>query len=186
MQKLFALLLAFILFGNIQAQTLRLNQSPENYQLYARDSENKAVVPINGKIVEGDINVKISEGDEKWKRIEFKCFRDGELIESKEMALNYVWSHAGFSFNQKIESGLVQYKFQLTLINGSKSEICFTADSIVCGDADIITGQSNSHASSSLSPSDNPFCRSFGVKTGYKALSFDFKTMKKISELYYK
>jgi carbohydrate esterase-like sialic acid-specific acetylesterase len=156
MKKLFALLMVVILFGNTYAQNIVLNQSPEDYQLYARNAENKAMVIISGKVL-----------NDKWPALEMKCFKDGNLLDKKTEALKFKDGTSSFNFVQEIESGLVQYKFQLSLVNGSRSEICFTADSIVRGDAYIITGQSNSHASSSKSIYSSPFCRSFGVKTGY-------------------
>ena len=130
MKILFILVLALILFGNIEAQNIVLNQSPENYQLYVRNADNRAKVLLSGNVL-----------NDKWPTLEMKCFKDGKLLEKKTEALKFnKQGTTSFKFEQEIESGLVQYKFQLTLVNGSKSEICFTADSIVCGDAYIITG----------------------------------------------
>ena len=53
-----------------------------------------------------------------------------------------------------------------------------TDDNIVCGDAYIITGQSNSHASSNKSIYSSPFIRSFGVKTGYEKYSDEDKKIR--------
>jgi len=165
MKKLFTLLLALILLGNIEAQNIVLNQFPENYQLYARNAENKAKVILSGKVL-----------NDKWPTLEMKCFKDGKLLEKKTAALEFdKQGTTSFKFEQEIESGLVQYKFQLALIKGTELEICFTADNIVCGDAYIITGQSNSHASSSESLYSSPFCRSFGVKTGYEPYTDEHK-----------
>ena len=57
-------------------------------------------------------------------------------------------------------------------------KLSFVADNVVCGDAYIITGQSNSHASSLQSNYSSPFCRSFGVKTGYEKYSDNDKKIR--------
>jgi len=72
-----------------------------------------------------------------------------------------------FSVSTKINSGLHQFRFEFYIKKNNIDSLYLTANNVVCGDAYIISGQSNSHASSRLSTYSNPYCRSFGVKTGY-------------------
>jgi lysophospholipase L1-like esterase len=159
MKRILFQFIIILLISNVQAQNIKLSKSPENYQLYARDKNNLAKVILAGDVI-----------NENFQTIELKTFRDGQLLASITEDLKYSKDGvAAFSIQQEIEAGLFQYKFQLSLANDKLITDCFLVDSVVCGDAYIITGQSNSHASSSLFTDSSPYCRSFGVKTGYNA-----------------
>ncbi len=150
---------------SLQAQELKLSEAPENYQLYPRDKNNTAKVVFSGRI----------SGIEH-QQFELITYKDNELLEirTEEIKLNKQ-GVGSFFISQKIKQGLFQYKFELSLTNEQERRVLYTADSVVCGDAYIITGQSNSHASSSASNFSSPYCRSFGVKTGYNPYTEDHK-----------
>ena len=94
-------------------------------------------------------------------------YKDGILCQE----LDPEFENEKFNFSSTIKAGLFQYKFELYHQTNNEEKLLFIADNIVCGDAYIITGQSNSHASSQKSTYSSPFCKSFGVKTGYEKYS---------------
>lgn len=159
------LIICLLLKFSLHAQELELFEAPENYQLYPRDKKDSAKVVLSG-IIYGI----------GFQQLSLVTYIDDEVLEIKteEIKLNEQ-GIGNFFISQKIESGLFQYKFELTLTSKHEKRVIYTADSVVCGDAYIITGQSNSHASSSASNFSSPYCRSFGVKTGYNSYTEDHK-----------
>ncbi|WP_139959443.1 sialate O-acetylesterase [Flavicella sediminum] len=155
MKQILWALLTLILVFNGHSQEINFLQAPENQQLYARDTTNSAEVFLEGEFKE----------KAKSKYIVLKVFKNDKLFASQKSRIK----KNKFAISTKIEAGLHQYRFELYIKNKKQEKLCFVADDVVCGDAYIITGQSNSHASSTLSTYSNPFCRSFGVKTGYKS-----------------
>ena len=158
MKKLYILLLLTgQLTGSFAQKSLldkvRLVTAPENYQLYPRDQNDSAALILAGNV----------EGKNQKSSLIFKVFKDDELYDSKKGELD----NGSFHIESKINAGLFQYSIQLYLEKKGKKTLCYSADSVVCGDAFIITGQSNSHPSSSQATYSSLYCRSFGVKTGY-------------------
>ncbi|MDN3667359.1 sialate O-acetylesterase [Algibacter miyuki] len=137
------------------AQQIRLNEAPEDLQLYARDTSNTAEVAVSGEV----------KGEPDFKAFTLKVFKDNALYDTKSDTLK----NKKFSVSSTIKAGLHAYRFEFYINKKGIDSLYFKADDVVCGDAYIITGQSNSHPSSSASTYSNPYCRSFGVKTGYKA-----------------
>ena len=152
--KCFTVLLLLMASLESYAQHLIINESPENYQLYARDSRDSAEVTIRGKLAEGSLV----------KGLSLKVLKDGIPYDKQNISLE----RDAFSLITKIDAGLHQFRFELYIQVQDQDSLYLVADSVVCGDAYIITGQSNSHPSSTLSTYTNPYCRSFGVKTGYE------------------
>ena len=150
-------------FGS-HSQPLILTESPEDYQLYARDERDSAEVKIRGELAEGTIEEKLS----------LKVLKEG--IEYDKQLLST--GEGEFSFATKIDAGLHVFRFELYLQRQGRDSLYFVADSVVCGDAYLITGQSNSHPSSTLSTFTNPYCRSFGVKTGYEPYTEEDKKVR--------
>lgn len=147
----FLLLTLFNGFG----QSIEFSEVPENYRLYARDAVDSALVSISGEI----------KKDFDLKALSLKVYKDGLLYDNQKIDLEDKF----FSMSTKIDAGLHQFRFELYTHENQKDRLYMVADSIVCGDAYIISGQSNSHASSSLSTYNSTYCRSFGVKTGFEA-----------------
>ncbi|MEO9511248.1 MAG: sialate O-acetylesterase [Flavobacteriaceae bacterium] len=153
-------ILLFLLVGSpivAQNQELLLEEVPEDYQLYPRDLQDSAMVFIKGKLAK----------ESAIKNLILKVFKDDGVYDIQQVSLE----NKAFSLATKIDAGLHQFRFELYLKNKKKDILYLVADSVVCGDAYIITGQSNSHASSTRSNYSSPFCRSFGVKTGYESYS---------------
>ena len=157
------LLLSFIIILTTFAgfsQTLKFTEAPENYRLYARDKSDSATVLISGTI----------DKKSNFSSLSLKVFQDGMLFDTQQTEI----SNKRFSLSTRIPSGFRQFKFEVYV----QDSLCLLADSVVCGDAYIITGQSNSHASSSLSTFSSPYCRSFGVKTGYESYNENDKKVR--------
>lgn len=146
------------------SQEINFYDSPENFQLFARDNSDSATVSVHGKINNGAA----------YDHIFLTVYKDDVLFDRQDA---YMQDHQ-FRVQSRIDAGLHQFRFELHLKKGVKDSLVTLADSVVCGDAFIITGQSNSHASSSLSTYSNPYCRSFGVKTGYENFSEDDKKVR--------
>ena len=163
--KKYSFLYVFIFtISSVFAQEINFTEAPEDYQLYARDTSDSAQVFISG-------NVK---GEPDFKELILKVFKDGKLYNTQKDSLK----NKKFSISSKINSGLHQFRFEFYIKKNNKDSLYLAADNVVCGDAYIITGQSNSHASSRLSTYSNPYCRSFGVKTGYETYNDDDKKVR--------
>ena len=162
--KLISALLFIFLVSNSYTQQLKLEQYPEDNQLYARDTNDNASVVFSGSL----------SADSKVNKLILKVYRDGILYNEiiPEVETNK------FNFSLLITAGLVQYKFELYHNADGVEKLSFVADNVVCGDAYIITGQSNSHWSSLQSTYSSPFCKSFGVKTGYEKYSDNDKKIR--------
>ncbi|MDW5290126.1 sialate O-acetylesterase [Formosa sp. PL04] len=146
------------------SQELHFSEVPEDYQLYARNELDSAEVKVSGKIIVGT-NIE---------KLKLKIFKSNEHYDTKEIIVH----NNEFSLATTIHSGLHEFKFELYVTKKGIDSLYYAADNIVCGDVYVITGQSNSHASSSLSTYSNPFCRSFGVKTGFEPYNDDDKKVR--------
>jgi hypothetical protein len=162
--KLILTILFIFLVSNSYTQQLKLEQYPEDNQLYARDINDNASVVFSGSL----------SADSKVNKLLLKVYKDGILYDEiiPEIETNK------FNFSLLIKAGLVQYKFELYHNADGVEKLSFVADNVVCGDAYIITGQSNSHWSSLQSTYSSPFCKSFGVKTGYEKYSDNDKKIR--------
>ena len=145
------------------SQEIEFLEAPKDFQLFARDKSDSATVLIKGKYT----------SNKQYDAIELKVFKDDLLFSRQESTVQ----EGNFELKSRIDAGLHQFRFELHFTKGKKQSLEIIADSVVCGDAYIVTGQSNSHASSSLSTYSSPYCRSFGVKTGYEAYSEDDKNI---------
>lgn len=141
--------------SNLLAQEISFSEFPEDYRLYARDKTDSAEVFISATI----------KGKPDFKEFLLKVYKNDDLFDTKRHTLK----NNKILIATKINSGLHEFKFEFYINKNNKDSLYLTANNVVCGDAYIITGQSNSHASSSLSTYSNPFCRSFGVKTGFES-----------------
>ena len=155
----------FIYIGTYSyTQQLKLDKGPEDYQLFARDKNDSTTVLFSGKVTD----------DAKFNELRLKVYKDGILYDNKSVKIE----NREFKFSSIIQAGLFQYRFELYHQIESVEKLSFIADNVVCGDAYIITGQSNSHASSNKSSYTSPFCRSFGVKTGYEKYTDEDKKIR--------
>ncbi|WP_372772880.1 sialate O-acetylesterase [Mangrovibacterium sp.] len=164
----YKILLTFFIFSFVQlasfSQSIKFSAAPEDYQLYARNQVDSAEVVIAGEF----------KGEQNVDGFSLKVFKDGVLYNQQNVGVK----NKRFYCSETIHAGLHQFKFELYSSVDGRENLCFAADSVVCGDAYIISGQSNSHASSSKSTYSSPYCRSFGVKTGYEPYDEDDKLVR--------
>ena len=160
MKKFFLVLLSVpsFIFGQII-----FDKAPENFQLFPRNDDNLAFVVFSGSISDNTFN-----------HFKLKVFKNGSFYGQKNIEI----TNKKFAFNVTIEAGLVEYGFKIYSKREGLESLLFEAKNIVCGDAYIITGQSNSHASSKKATYSNSFARSFGVKTGYEKYSEEDKKIR--------
>ncbi len=141
----------------VRGQELNFSEAPEDYQLYARNKMDHAEVRFSGKLTK----------ESSIKGLILKVFKENISYDQQQVTIE----ENTFSLASKIHAGLHQFRFELYTRKNNRDSLYLTVNNVVCGDAYIITGQSNSHASSTLSTFSSPYCRSFGVKTGYESYS---------------
>ncbi|WP_461138792.1 T9SS type A sorting domain-containing protein [Spirosoma pomorum] len=142
--------------GSIRAQVMAtLDQWPARLQLYPRDQNSQCIVPITGRVTDRSaIGVSL-------------------LVTRNQQPYRYTYvrvdSATGqFAFQPVIKAEPSEYGFLLVghRADGDSVRIA-VRDSIVCGDAFLIMGQSN--AVGRFEGYRNEFCRTFGVNRGNRA-----------------
>jgi len=105
---------------------------PKTLQLYARDHSDSALVTISGALRTpgfDSVYVTIERNDQAYARI--------------AEPLEYRNSVAEFSLALRIHAELSEYRVTVGAIAGTRDSVLTVRDSIVCGDAFMINGQSN-------------------------------------------
>jgi len=161
---IFSSILTIFLIGSSPEKALKettipvvtFNQKPVNLQLYPRDNQDSGRVIFSGTVMTpGYDSIKVIS------------LRNNDTLRIYTSKLFYTGSSAPFNVSAKIHSELSEYKFVVILKSNSLYDVIYTADSIVCGDAYLINGQSNSHYINPLATYRNEYCRSFGKNTNY-------------------
>jgi len=152
------LLLSLVLaasFSSAFSEDVVFYQRPQDLQLFTRDATDSAAVRFRGQVV--------SSG---YTAIECQVLRDGVEWSKQSATLNYGEGGADFDLAPRICAGMHDYAFVIALKSETSSVPVLTVQKVVCGDAYILTGQSNAHYAWSDATFQNNFCRTFGVKTG--------------------
>ncbi len=134
---------------------VQFDEIPTHLQLYTRNENDSAKVTITGVVMTpgyDSIEVTVYKNESSWK------------IMAQELI--YAENAASFGLEPTIHAELSEYKFDVTLISGDYRDHIITVDSVLCGDAYILSGQSNSHYVWEDADYSSEFCRTFGVKTG--------------------
>lgn len=129
---------------------------PVPLQFYARGDDDSATVRIAATV-----------SDPGFDSVRLDMFRDGGYWKSLSRPLEYEGTDASFMLEPKIYARPVEFGFRVYLVSGGRDSLIGVRDSIVCGDAILITGQSNSTPANGLATYSNEFCRTFGVQAGY-------------------
>ncbi len=135
------------------AQNVTFSSIPAHLQLYARNSQDSAVVRIAGKVNEAGFDT-----------VSLKIYRNTQIWKEQSQPLTYSGNAADFEFLPKIVAGLYEYRFEISV----DQNLVAIRDSIACGDVYLINGQSNSHPNATSYSYRNEFCRSFGQHTNYE------------------
>lgn len=150
------LLFIFLSCFGIQAYSQRIysvifNQLPKDMQLYARDNNNMAEVPISGYIeIPG------------WNYFSVITYRNGVRIGYTKSVLNYSGkSSATFDLRPKIKAEMADYSFEVFACRQADSLSMVTRTDIVAGDFYVISGQSNG-AATIFGGWSSKYCRTIG------------------------
>ena len=153
-----ALIFLLLLCTSAKAQkyfATTFDKLPQNYQLYPRNEQNEALVPISGKIEETG-----------WDYFSVQIFRNKQLIGYQKTPISYTNSVGKFSFSSiKIKAEKAEYDFKIYAVRTKDSLNLINRENIVSGDVYIMSGQSNATVFFN-DARKNEFCRTFGKNSG--------------------
>jgi hypothetical protein len=157
-----ALILFLVFFFPFMALAqVNFTSIPRKLQLYARNGQSDTgMVTISGTVYNAGAN---------YSGMRVKVYRNNSLLKTLDQTLTFNGGAASFSIPYGIKAELAEYKFEALGVNGSSETMLRSADSVVCGDVYIITGQSNAEAHSfagSASANSSPYIRVFGYAEG--------------------
>ena len=118
-----------------QYKTLRISEwvFPESYQLYPRNQDDSALVPLRGSITRPGYD-----------SVYVRAYKNNQLFRRFAEPLLYnTTTQASFTLQVRIHAEKSIYRFELGVKNKTQDTTLMTRDSIVCGDAFIVSGQSN-------------------------------------------
>ncbi|MCF0062447.1 T9SS type A sorting domain-containing protein [Dyadobacter chenwenxiniae] len=152
----------FFLFGITLSANIALSQRiapvyfnklPQDLQLYPRNAQNEATVPVSG-VVETD----------GYNYISVQILRNNALHEYLRSEVKYAKGLGSFSTEAKIKAELANYHFKIYLCKGTDSTLITERRNVVAGDVYVVSGQSNSTGFFTEKDTSN-FCRTFGKIT---------------------
>jgi hypothetical protein len=129
------------------------DEKPEDGQFYARDDKNEGTLFYNGSLPE-DATVFL------------KVVADGKPYASKKAKTD---SNKSYAFEVKLEPGLIRYDVEFGTLDGTTETVIHKASNLVCGDAFLLNGQSNTVATDwgpGEFPETSEWIRSFGSMGG--------------------
>ncbi len=88
--------------------------------------------------------------------------RNGIILTRHTSPLIYFDGGAPFTFPCSIHAELSEYTLRVGAVRNGVDSILATRDSLVCGDAFLVSGQSNAFVGFQVQDSLNEFCRTFG------------------------
>lgn len=124
---------------------------PQSMQLYQRAADDSATVEISGAFRQSQFDTAY-----------VLTLKNGTLASRQAMALQFKSQAAPFSFFARIHAELSEYRFEVHVKNSTIDSTIGVADSVVCGDAILIDGQSNSAYGFQTYHYSNEFCRTVG------------------------
>lgn len=149
MKTLFVAASAACLF----AQTVSFSTAPKDRQLYPRGTDDSAAIPITG-VVRG-LGADSATLD---------VLKDSVPIHHTVVTLAYEGDSARFSFSPRIKAELAEHSVRIYL----DATLVLSRDSIVSGDAYLVSGQSNAESVKSATPAADlsEWIRNFGNADG--------------------
>jgi hypothetical protein len=112
-------------------RTPEIEDKPVDNQFFARDDNNEGTLYYNGALTDSADAVFL------------KLYADDKLVKTESQKPG---QDKRYAFTLKLKAGLVKYKVEFGIKNGSGEKIQQTVSNLVCGDAYIIQGQSNAVA----------------------------------------
>lgn len=128
---------------------------PQDYQLYPRNAQSEAQLPISGRVTEAD-----------WQYVSVQVFRNKQAIGYKRAAISYTGGTGRFTVDPiTIRAEKAEYAINLYLVKGSDSVNVANRTNLVAGDVYVLTGQSNA-STFFRETRTNEYCRTFGKTSG--------------------
>lgn len=129
------------------------SQIPQDFQLYARNDKNLAIIPI-----EGTIQTK------GWKSVSISVYRENQLYGYQKVNVQVKTSDDSFSANATIKAEKAEYSIFIYGLRSDKDSTLITKrTNLVAGDFYVIYGDSNGNTQGVVTyyPS-NKYIRTFG------------------------
>lgn len=149
---------ADLLESNVHQDKLwspRYNEFPESLQFFPRNANDSASIIVSGVIR------RIG-----YDSVTCAVFKNNTLVRRFVQPLVYSSStQAQFSFQPSIHAEKSIYRMELSVKNATKDTLLAVRDSLVCGDAYIVSGQSNSVHGTTFIPANVSYLRTFRLGT---------------------
>lgn len=138
--RVLSLLLFLLVSLSATAQQIgwiTFDQLPRDKQLYARDDNNTAIVPISGRTTGSD-----------WEYMSVITYRGKEKYSYHKAAFTFTpnTNRATFQLSPAIKAELAEYSFHIYCCRKQDSVLMATRSEVVAGDFFVIQGQSNANA----------------------------------------
>ena len=107
------------------------DEQPVDNQFYARDDKNEGMLYYNGSLTTPADSVFL------------KLYADDKLIKTESLKPG---ADKHYAFSVKLTPGLIKYKVEFGTKTGANETVLRTVKNIICGDAYLLDGQSNTVA----------------------------------------
>ncbi len=146
------------------------DEKPEEGQFYARDDNNEGTLFYNGTLPSpGDsVAAPLPKGERGVEAdvVFLKLYADNKLVKTETQKPT---ADKAYAITVKLKAGLIKYKVEFGTKTGGAEKVVQTVSNLVCGDAYLIDGQSNSLALDTGEQSPNvtsEWIRSYGGPGG--------------------
>lgn len=160
MQKIIILLAILFIYTNSLGQRFNavvFDELPIDLQLYPRNNQNKAVIPISGRI---------EASGWAYLSVVFNRNQKPYSYQRAPIVYNAKGDVGTFTLSPTIVSELAEYGVDVYASQtGRDSILIVSRKNLVAGDSYIIFGQSNARAWEEVDSYKNEYCRTFGVQT---------------------
>ena len=119
-------------------RTVAKDEKPLDNQFYARDDKNEGKLFYNGTLAQ-PADAKPADS------VFLKLYANDKLVKTETMQLK---ADNAYAFSVPLKAGLIKYKVEFGTKTGDEEKVLHTASNLVCGDAFLLDGQSNTVAES--------------------------------------
>jgi hypothetical protein len=136
------------------APQFSLSHFPQHQQFFPRTEGDTATINISGGLLDQTYDSSVVE-----------TYRNDILIRTASSPLFNATTQPTFSYSTTIRAELAQYTYRLYAKKSNALRFLTEGADIVCGDALMICGQSNSHPSNATDTYISPYLRTYGIQT---------------------
>lgn len=143
-------LLSNIAFGQIK-ENISFSEIPQDFQLFPRDANRNAIVPIKGTVLD------------RWKTVSVVVFREGKFYTYQKVKTKSLTNN--FALNPTIRAEKAEYSIKIYASENDKdSTFIIEKNNIVAGDFYVIYGDSNADTQGVVTYyPNNKYIRTFGT-----------------------